>query len=87
MCFPEVDFQHDSRDDEITANSYGAPLHEQHSDWSKDTCHSAELAVLDAVEDLEERVYQASVYTKVTLSMYLCALASGRVNNGNRPLL
>lgn len=63
----EVEFTCNDRDEEVPSNSYSAPLvNDDACVWSEEECRSAELQVLDKVEDLEERVFQASVYTKVS---------------------
>lgn len=67
MCWClEVEFSRSDRDEEILSNPYCAPLTDNpEATWCEEECRVAELQVLDKVEDLEERVYQASMYTKV----------------------
>jgi len=36
--------------------------------WNVQQCRDWELRILDRVEDLEERIYQGSMYTKVSHS-------------------
>lgn len=58
-------FDTDGRDKEIADSPYKAPLSEKSTTWKPHICRNIELKILDKVEDLEERVYQASIYTKV----------------------
>ena len=52
-------------------NPYNAPMSDKAITWVHRPCRYAELKILDIVEDLEERVYQASIYTKVSI-LVLC---------------
>lgn len=62
----DIEFSCDERDSKIAQSAYHAPVSDQSQTWSEEQCRMTELAILDQVEDLEERVYQASIYTKVT---------------------
>ena len=61
----DIEFECDERDSEIAKSAYHAPVTATHT-WTEEPCRSTELDILDQVEDLEERVYQASIYTKVS---------------------
>ncbi|XP_067934838.1 bromodomain adjacent to zinc finger domain protein 2B-like isoform X2 [Watersipora subatra] len=60
----DVDFECDERDSEIAKSAYQAVVVDDSSTWLEKQCRPIELTILDKVEDLEERVYQASIYTK-----------------------
>ena len=69
----DVEFECDERDSEIANTAYHAPVISS-SSWVEKQCRITELSILDKVEDLEERVYQASIYTKVhsLTSLLIC---------------
>lgn len=67
----EVIFDCDGRDEKIAENPYHAPDSDKSVTWIHRPCRHAELKILDIVEDLEERVYQASIYTKVSSYIFL----------------
>ena len=50
---------------EIAATKTGAPEPDSRCGWSEEECAKAESAALEEVEDLEERVFGASLQVKV----------------------
>lgn len=66
VLLADVEFECDERDSAVSASPYHAPVYDTSVTWVEKQCRTTELSILDKIEDLEERVFQASIYTKVS---------------------
>ncbi len=51
-------------------NPLGAPVKDTSGDWSRSVVREVELAVLDEIENMEDRIYHASLQVKVIFLLF-----------------